>query len=52
MDDLLLDIQNLSTAFRIDGQLVKVLDNVSFTVKRGESCALVGESGSCKSVTS
>ena len=52
MDDLLLDIQNLSTAFRIDGQLVKVLDNVSFTVKRGESCALVGESGSGKSVTS
>jgi len=52
MQDVLLDIKNLSTAFRVDGQLVKILDDVSFSLLRGESCALVGESGSGKSVTS
>jgi microcin C transport system ATP-binding protein len=45
--DRILDVQNLSVAFR--GK--RVVEGVSFHVKRGETVALVGESGSGKSVT-
>ncbi|GGJ19814.1 ABC transporter ATP-binding protein [Neoroseomonas lacus] len=43
----LLDVQDLSVAFR--GK--RVVQGVSFSVRRGETVALVGESGSGKSVT-
>jgi microcin C transport system ATP-binding protein len=45
--DTILDVANLSVAFR--GK--RVVESVSFHVKRGETVALVGESGSGKSVT-
>jgi microcin C transport system ATP-binding protein len=45
--DTLLDVQDLSVAFR--GK--RVVEGVSFSVRRGETVALVGESGSGKSVT-
>ena len=45
--DTLLDVQDLSVAFR--GK--RVVQGVSFSVRRGETVALVGESGSGKSVT-
>ncbi|WP_270936899.1 ABC transporter ATP-binding protein [Falsiroseomonas oryzae] len=47
MTRTILDVENLSVAFR--GQ--RVVEGVSFHVKRGETVALVGESGSGKSVT-
>ncbi len=47
----LLEVEDLTVAFRQDGQTVQAVHGVSFTVDRGETVALVGESGSGKSVT-
>ncbi len=50
--DYLLDISNLSTAFRtLDGEVTAVKD-ISLRIKKGEIVGIVGESGCGKSVTS
>ena len=51
MIDALLEVKDLSVAFRQDGKATLAVDRVSFTLKRGETLALVGESGSGKSVS-
>lgn len=47
----LLEIKNIETCFKTDGQLVKAVDKVSMYINPGEIVGIVGESGSGKSVT-
>lgn len=47
----LLEVKNLSVCFRGDDKDNCAVDNISFSVKRGEILGIVGESGSGKSVT-
>jgi peptide/nickel transport system ATP-binding protein len=44
-------VDNLTTEFRIEGRWHAAIRNVSFTVDRHETLALVGESGCGKSIT-
>ena len=48
----LLDVQGLKTYFFTRDGVVRAVDGVSFSVGRGETLAIVGESGCGKSVTS
>ncbi len=48
----LLDVQGLTTYFFTRDGVVRAVDGVSFSVGRGETLAIVGESGCGKSVTS
>lgn len=50
-NDTLLTIENLSTHFAGEDGPAKAVQSVSFSVKKGETFALVGESGCGKSVT-
>jgi peptide/nickel transport system ATP-binding protein len=50
-DAPLLDVSDLTTYFHARAGLVKAVDGVSFSLKRGEVMGLVGESGSGKSIT-
>jgi len=47
----LLEIKNLSTYFHLDEGVIKAVDDVSFSIDRGETLGVVGESGCGKSVT-
>src|SRR5690349_24311270 len=47
----LIDVQELRTQFATDDGLVTAVDGVSFTIPRGKTVGLVGESGCGKSIT-
>lgn len=47
----LLEVRNLSAGFMTEHGLLRAVDNVSFSVPRGCSVGIVGESGCGKSVT-
>jgi microcin C transport system ATP-binding protein len=51
MSEVLLEVKDLSVAFRQGGKATLAVDRVSFSLKKGETLALVGESGSGKSVS-
>ena len=48
----LLEVKDLTTAFRTDYGRVVTVDHVNFHVSKGETLCIVGESGCGKSVTS
>jgi peptide/nickel transport system ATP-binding protein len=47
----LLEVRDLRTHFELDDGVVKAVDGVNLTVRRGRTLAVVGESGCGKSVT-
>ncbi len=49
--DNLLEVKNLKTFFYGDGGVIPAVNDVSWSVKRGETLALVGESGCGKTVS-
>jgi oligopeptide transport system ATP-binding protein len=49
--DLLLDVRNLKTRFHVAEGTVFAVNGISFSIKQGETIAVVGESGCGKSVT-
>ncbi|WP_433931896.1 ABC transporter ATP-binding protein [Sorangium cellulosum] len=49
--EALLKVSDLRVSFTADGRVTRVLDRVSFTVPRGRTVALVGESGCGKTIT-
>ncbi len=50
-DDLLV-VRGLTTEFATDDGLIRAVDDISFSIRRGGTLGLVGESGCGKSVTS
>ena len=52
MSEKLLEVKNLRTEFKRDKTWVTAVNNVSFSINKGEILGLVGESGCGKSVTS
>lgn len=51
MNKALLEIRNLGVHFFVDEGRVKAVDGIDLVIRRGETIALVGESGCGKSVT-
>ncbi|HXU27402.1 MAG TPA: ABC transporter ATP-binding protein [Bacteroidia bacterium] len=49
--ELLLEIRNLVVEFKTESERVTAVNNISFTLKQGETIGIVGESGSGKSVS-
>ena len=52
MNEKVLEVKNLKTYFYTDEGEIPAVDGVDFSLERGETLAIVGESGCGKSVTS
>ena len=50
-DEVLLEVDDLQVEFRIDDGVVKAVNGLSYTLHAGETLAILGESGSGKSVS-
>lgn len=50
-NEVILEVSNLTKYFKVGAGVVKAVDGVSFSIKRGETLGLVGESGCGKSTT-
>ena len=51
LDGLLLEVDQLQVEFRTRDGVAKAINGVSFDLREGETLAILGESGSGKSVT-
>lgn len=51
MAEKVLEVRNLSTYFYTDRGIVKAVDDVSFSIEKGKTLGIVGESGCGKSIT-
>ncbi len=49
--DLLLEVDSLCTQFRLKTGVLKAVDGLNFSLRRGRTLCIVGESGSGKTVT-
>jgi oligopeptide/dipeptide ABC transporter ATP-binding protein len=49
-NDLILEVKKLRTYFTTEGKIKKVIDDLSFSIKKGKVMGLVGGSGTGKSV--
>ena len=49
--EVLLEVENLSVEFHTDAGIVAAVNEISFSLRAGETMAIIGESGSGKSVT-
>ncbi len=49
--EVLLEVENLSVEFHTDAGTVAAVNEISFNLRAGETLAIIGESGSGKSVT-
>jgi len=50
-DEIILEVNNLVTAFDTEGGRIRAIDDVSFHIKKQQTLGIVGESGCGKSVT-
>ena len=50
-EDILLEVRNLRTYFKVMDGTVPAVDGINFSLPRGQTLGIVGESGSGKSVT-
>jgi oligopeptide/dipeptide ABC transporter ATP-binding protein len=50
-EEIVLDVQNLSTYFKTEEGIVRAVEDVSFFIRKNEVLGLVGETGCGKSVT-
>ena len=51
MSELLLDVKNLKTVYTSDFETVHAVNGISFTLNKGETLGIVGETGSGKTTT-
>ena len=52
MSDALLAVEDLRVAFAVGGREIRAVDGVTYTVDAGQTLAIIGESGSGKTVSS
>lgn len=50
-NEIILEVKNLKKHFKVSSGVVKAVDDVSFSIRKGETLGLVGESGCGKSTT-
>ena len=51
MDEKLLDIQDLQVAYQTDLETVHAVNGITFSIDRGETLGIVGETGAGKTTT-